>query len=805
MFRTYIKIACRNLVKTKGYSAINIAGLAVGIAIAMLIGLWLYDEVQFNKFHKNYNKIAQVMSGANFNGQRSVSWSLQRPLEMVLRNKYGGHFKHIVMSRYNEDHILSIGDTRITQTGRFMQPGAPDMLSLRILKGSKLGLKDRFSIMLSTSAATALFGNAEPIGKILRMDNQLNVKVTAVYADIPYNSEFKNIEFLAPWDLVIANTPWMQEAATNWGNTSFLIYVQLADNQDFKSVNAAIKNAIQDNVDPDDKKYNYQTFLNPMSRWHLYSEWRDGINTGGRIQYVWMFTIIGIFVLLLACINFMNLSTARSEGRAKEVGIRKAVGSVRVQLVKQFLIESLVVVVISFSFGMLLVSVSLPWFNELSDKQMKISWLNPMFWAISIAFVLITSVISGSYPAFYLSSFNPVKVLKGTFQAGRWAAVPRKVLVVLQFTVSVALIIGTIIVYRQIQYAKNRPIGYDRQGLVSIHIKSDDLRENYPLLASELKQQRIATAVASASSPLTAVWSNSGGFEWRGKDPNKVEAFGMIYITHDFGKVVGWDFKVGRDFSEAFALDSIGEEPSKELVYNVVINDAARKYMNFDKAEGEIMTISGYKVRVIGVINDMLMESPFDQVRQTVYLVSKSQAREMIHIRLNPDMSMSEAIAKMGKVFKRLAPAVPFEYTFADSEYVAKFSAEERIGKLASLFTSLAVFISCLGLFGLASFVAEKRTKEIGIRKVLGASVYNLWKMLSKDFVFLILLSCVIATPIAYYFLDQWLQKYPYRTTISWWVFIAAIAGSLFITLMTVSFQAIKAALSNPVKTLRSE
>jgi ABC-type antimicrobial peptide transport system permease subunit len=647
--------------------------------------------------------------------------------------------------------------------------------------------------------------------KIISIDNETPVKVTGVYQDLPYNTEFRNIKFISTWDLLISKNKWMQDASTRWGNQSFMMYVQLQSNTSFEKVEARIKNAMQDNLNPVDnpidKKFNQKVILVPMSRWHLYSEWRNGINVGGRIQFVWMFGIIGVFVLLLACINFMNLSTARSEKRAKEVGVRKAIGSKRTELINQFLSESFLVVVIAFVLALLLVSVSLEWFNEVADKKMSMMWLNPYFWIVSIVFILFTSLVSGSYPAFYLSSFNPVKVLKGTFQTGRFASLPRQILVVLQFTVSVALIIGTVIVYRQIQHAKNRPIGYDRTGLLMVQIKSQDLRKKLDILSEELKKDGVAVAVSGSSSPLTAVWDNNGGFTWKGKDPNKVEGFATIWISHDYGKTVGWEFTMGRNFSRSFFSDSIGNlaTAKKEVPYSIVVNEAAIKYMELKNPIGEIISVDGQPLKIIGVIKDMVMESPYDPARQTLYIINYEQASGWVNIRINPRLSSSEALAKIEKVFKKVVPSVPFDYKFADTEYGYKFNAEERIGKLSSVFAGLAIFISCLGLFGLASFIAEKRTKEIGIRKVLGASLYNLWKMLSKDFVLLVIISCLIAVPIANYFLSQWLQKYEYRTEISWWIFAVAVGGALAITLLTVSFQAIKAAMSNPVKSLRSE
>ena len=805
MIKNYFKVAWRNLVRSKGYSAINIGGLAVGMAVAMLIGLWVYDELSFNKFHKNYDSIAQVMIRGNFNGQGFSSHSLPRPLEQELRNKYGRNFRHIVMSRWNEGHILSSGDKKLSQTGRFMQEGAPEMLSLKMLSGNWNGLKDPHSIILSASAVKALFGDEDPMEKMMRIDNQMDVKVTGVYEDLTHNTEFKDIKFISTWDLLIANNKWMQEASDQWGNSSFLMYVQIQPNTSYEAVSSIIKNAQHDKVDADDKKFNKQVFLNPMSNWHLYSEWKDGINTGGRIQYVWLFGIIGIFVLLLACINFMNLSTARSEKRAKEVGIRKAIGSMRSQLIRQFLSESLLVTFLAFLLAMLLVTVSLPWFNELADKKMTITWSNPYLWTVCLAFITLTGFIAGSYPALYLSSFNAVKVLKGTFRAGRFAALPRKVLVVLQYTVSVALIIGTIIVYKQIQHAKNRPVGYSRDGLLMIQVKSPDLREKFDLISQELKSKGIADAVAGSSSPMTGVWSKNSGFEWRDKDPNKEEGFGTIWITHDYGKTVGWEIKEGRNYSATLASDSVSGNSDFTLTHSLIVNEAAVKYMDLKSPIGETIKWDDAKFTIVGVVKDMIMESPFNPVRQTIYLVNYDDANAYMNIRINPNMSMRNAIAKTEAVFKKIVPAVPFDYQFVDTEYALKFAAEERIGKLASVFATLAILISCLGLFGLASFVAERRTKEIGVRKVLGATVYSLWKMLSKDFVILVIISCLIAIPIAWYYLNQWLIKYEYRTEISWWIFPVVIAGALLITIITVSLQAIKAALTNPVKSLRTE
>ncbi|MEO6328451.1 MAG: FtsX-like permease family protein, partial [Ginsengibacter sp.] len=511
------------------------------------------------------------------------------------------------------------------------------------------------------------------------------------------------------------------------------------------------------------------------------------------IQFVWLFGIVGVFVLLLACINFMNLSTARSEKRAKEVGIRKTIGSMRIQLIGQFLSESLLISFLALLLAISIAQLSISFFNGIADKNMAIPWTTPLFWLMTIGFACVTGIISGSYPAFYLSAFEPVKVLKGTFRVGRFAALPRKVLVVVQFTVSIALIIGTIIVYRQVQFAKNRPVGYAREGLISVVMNTPEIYGHYDAMRNDLVQTGTVADMAESNSPVTQVWSNNNGLNWEGKDPNSDPLFGTIAVTHDFGKTVGWKITEGRDFSRNFNDTSA-----------FILNESAVKVTGMKNPVGKKMKWLDKDHVIVGVIKDMVMESPFKPTIPTVFHLSPDWVR-LIIVKIKTGIPLREALVKIEPVFKKYNPASPFEFKFTDEEYAQKFSDEERIGNLATFFAILAIFISCLGLFGLASFIAEQRTKEIGIRKVLGASVINLWQMLSKDFVFLVVLSCFIAIPIAYYFLSEWLQSYDYRTKISWWIFVAAGIGALTITLLTVSFQAIKAAIANPVKSLRTE
>ncbi len=807
MIKNYFKVAWRNLSKSKMHSFINIAGLSLGMTVALLIGLWLYDELSFNKYHQNYDRIAQIMTrGTDPKNGPYVNNSVQYPLATELQTNYKDNFTHIIKASWVQDYILSEGDKKLSAKGQFMDANAPEMLTLKMLKGNWEGLNDPYSIMLSASIAKALFGDTDPMGKIVMISNKNSVKVTGVYEDLPVNSQFSVVKFFSPWSLWEAQNGWIKNASSDWDNHFLKIYAEIKPGFNFESVYNKIKNAELQNI----KKLenfdeaiarNPQVFLLPMSDWHLHPIDRKAVVDDKPIRMVWLVSTIGVFVLLLACINFMNLSTARSQKRAKEVGIRKTIGSMRIQLVYQFFAESFLVVGFSFGLSYLLTTLLLPWFNDLSAKQMKLPWNNLYFWIINIGFIFITGLLAGSYPALYLSSFRPVKVLKGTFRAGRWAAMPRKVLVITQFTVSVALIISTIVVYRQIQFAKDRPVGYDREGLIMLDMRSDDFYGKYDLFRTELLNTGVVSNMSESMGKVTEVVSGNNGFDWKGRNPDKDKSFGTLAVTHEHGKTVGWQFIAGRDFSRSFVTDSSG----------VVINETAAKYMELQNPVGETITwkwgdSKPIPYTILGVINDMVMASPYEPVEPTMFFIKPLNGGvSCINIRVKPGVAMSKALPKIEAVFKKLISSVPFDYQFTDEDYASKFAAEERIGKLAGFFTILAVFISCLGLFGLASFVAEQRTKEIGIRKVLGASAFNLWRLLSNEFVLLVVIALFIAVPVAYYFMHGWLQDYTYRANLSWWIFTAACAGAILVTLLTISFQVVKAAIANPIKSLRTE
>lgn len=791
MYKNYFKIGWRNLKKQKGYSFINIGGLAIGMAVSMLVGLWIWDELSYNKNHQDYERIAAVMQHGTFADGIDTWWSQSFQLGEELRNNYGSYFEHVVMSTFTQSPILSYEDKTLTKTGYFMEPDGPELLSLTMLSGTRTGLQDLQSILLSESSAYALFGSKEVIGKQLRIDNQLDVTVRGVYKDLPENSSFNDLLFVAPLELLVNNS----DNNLGWINNWLAVYVKLADNVNMEQASSAIKDAKLDNVSESIAKFKPELFLHPLSKWRLYSSFENGQNTGGYIGLVRLFGIIGVFMMLLACINFMNLSTARSEKRAKEVGVRKVVGSHRNQLILQFFAESFLTVVLAFILSLLIVQLALPWFNLLADKNISINWVSQTLWLFCLGVIFITTILAGSYPAFYLSAFRPIKALKGTFRTGRSSAFARKTLVVVQFAISITLILGTIVVYNQIDFAKNRPLGYDHNGLITIPMKTDEVKENYELLRRDLLASGFILEVSRSESMVTNMYWSDYGFEWQGKEPEMQDNIFRGAVDFEFGKTVDWKIKTGRDFSRDMPSDSSA----------MILNEAAVEYMGFENPIGQQVRLYGRTYNVIGVVENMVSQSPYDPIQQTFYIIEPFNRLAFINVKINPKSNVNKAIYEMESIYKKYNPATPFEFTFADEKVEEKLGLEARIGKLAGISALLTVFISCLGLFGLSTFMAEQRMKEVSIRKTLGASIVQLWKLLSREFVLLVVISSLIATPLAYFLMEGWLQFYDYRIEISWWTFALAIFGALLITLCTVSYQTIKTSLVNPADKLRSE
>jgi putative ABC transport system permease protein len=805
MFRNYFTIAIRNLQKHRAHSLINIAGLAAGMAIALLIGLWIADEFSFDHYHPNHRRIVQAMVRQEITGamrQRAIAggysamagYTISTALGPALRTGYEDIFQKTGMvTGYHQSSLLNVGDKAISVEGEWAQYSIPQIFTFHMLAGTAVALKDPSTVLISQSTATALFGHTNPIGKSVRRDNRSVFFVGGVYEDLPENSTFYHTGLLLPWE---NNEVAALNKNIDWSDHSAHLYALLAGNTTPEQATARIKDLplhgayIYWKRDPDVKEY-LMTY--PLDRIHLHGDFSFGVPNGGRIQFVWFFGIIGTFVLLLACINFMNLSTARSEQRAKEVGIRKTIGSRRSQLIAQFLGESVLIALLAFFLAVGLANLSLPFFNGIAAKEMHFPADSLSFWAMALAFTLLTGILAGSYPALYLSAFRPVKVLKGIFRAGRAATLPRQVLVTLQFTVSLSLIIGTFVVFRQIQVAKDRPVGYTREGLITVPLNTDTLRQHYGTLRNELLATGMVSNVAESSLPTTA-FMNGNSMEWEGQTTEqKYVNFNNVSITPEFGPTVGWTVLQGRDLSRDFATDSSA----------MLINETALKAAGFKNPIGQRVKFYDKPYTIVGVVNDMLANSPYEPIGPAIFLGDGWMGE--ITIRIRPGKPMHAALAALEPIFKKFNPASPFIYHFNDDEYAQKFAAEIRIGNLAAVFAGLAIFISCLGLFGLASFVAEQRTKEIGVRKVLGAGVLSLWALLSKEFLWLVILSMVISMPLVFLGMHRWLEHYAYRTALSWWIFASAGAGILLITLLTVSFQSLKAALMNPVRSLRTE
>lgn len=797
MVKHNFKISYRQILSNKGYSFINIGGLAMGMVVAMLIGLWVNDELSFNKYHHNYDQIVQVLRQENDGDDRFTSSFLPTGMATLLEEQYPDQLEEVSMIRSrSQTRVLAADEHKFTLTGHFIEANGPGLLGLKMKYGQANVLKDINSIMISESVASNLFGDKDPIGLVVKMDAAQDLEVAGVYEDIPDNSTFGGKDFFAPLIRLFGGN----EALLNvWNNYNIYVFAKVQKQTNLEQLSSLVNTTLTDRLGQRAEERGTEFLLHPMNQWHK-TEFKNGeLVVSQAYKFIWLYASIGLCVLVLACINFMNLSTARSEKRAKEVGIRKTLGSIRKQLIEQFYMESLLYALLAFGLSIVLLWAMLPWFNETSGKSMDAPWALTNFWLLCLGFVLFTTLLAGSYPAAYLSSFKPIKALKGTLGIGKRAAMPRKVLVVFQFTISVALIIGTITVNNQIQEAKDRPIGYSPEGMISLRPASPNYGKNRELLRSAMLKTGVVKAVGMSNYPVISDLGWNGGFSWEGMDPDFTGSFNTITISHGYGDAVGLKFLDGRDFSKEFETDKTA----------IIINRSAMEAMKLENPVGTIVRyapgfIDPVNYTIVGVVEDMIKGSPFQQTDQSIMFLDQ-EFTPWLYIRINPDVSANQAIPQIQEVFSSILPEAPFDFKFADDDYFAKFEAEERIGDLAGFFTLLAILISCLGLFGLASFMAEQRTKEIGIRKVLGASITSLWALLSKEFALLVLISCFISIPLAYSVLDGWLNTYQVRTELYWWVFALAGLGAFAVTIITVSFQAIKASVANPVKSLRSE
>jgi putative ABC transport system permease protein len=791
MYKSYFRSAMQNIIKNKLHAFINIAGLATGIAVALMISMWVHDELSYNAQYSNNERIGQVIQNITANGEVDTWTNIPWPLGAEIRQNYGTDFKYISMASHVWPHTITIDKEKYSKTGLFCEPDFYPMFDVELVKGT-FNSKDPSMIMVSESMATAFFSNRDPLGQVFNMDGE-SFQVGAVYKDFPIHSKWADVFFLGQWSK-FAVMNGLEKMDDPWRPNSFELYVMLNDNADFRSASLRIKDARLKKVNAALAKKKPELFIHAMPDWHLRAEFTDGKQTGGLIQYVWMFGIVGVFVLLMACINFMNLSTARSEKRAKEVGIRKAIGSYRSQLITQFFSESILTVFIALLFALLVTKLLLPVFNSLAEKNMDLPWGNPMMWGGIVIASIALGVLAGSYPALYLSSIRPVGGLKGSFKAGKNASLPRKILVVVQFSVSAIMIIGTSAVFLQIQHGKDRPLGYTANGLVMVSGIAENAHDHYDVIRKALIDNGSIVEMTECLAPTTGSWASSSRIDWNGKDPDLSIDFSVFEASYEYGKTIQWDVFQGRDFSRDFPSDSSA----------VILNEAAAKYLGEREIVGEILRSRDTEFKIIGVVRNVVFGSPYDPVRPSLYFLNNGRLNFMT-FRLNPKKPVAESVADIEAVVKPHMEGEPFSYQFIDVDQARKFGNEERVSTLASIFAALAIFISCLGIFGLSSFMAEQRMKEVGVRKILGANLSQLWMLLSKDFVILVLISCFLAGPLAYLVLEAWLEGYQYRIELPWWIFISASIGTLAITILTVSWHVVKVARINPVHTLKVE
>ncbi|OJV12325.1 MAG: ABC transporter permease [Dyadobacter sp. 50-39] len=784
MLKNYLKIAIRNLLRNKGFSAINILGLSVGMASALLIIFWMYNEISYDRFHKQKDYLYEAWNRGTFDGKLQCWNSTPEVLGPTLKAEYPEVSN--ISRNYSRWFVTRAGDKKISSEALVTDPAFLSMFDFPLLQGNpQTALSSVSSMVVTQKMAVKMFGTEDVLGKVIAIDKD-NFTITGVMQNLPPNTAFR-FEYILP----IEYLKKIGSSTDGWTFNTVNTYVQLKPGTDTEAFAGKIKDIT---IRHSNKTEEHEVFLHPITQWHLYSNFENGKVVGGRIAIVRLFGIIAAFILLIACINFMNLSTARSEKRAKEVGIRKTAGANKGLLVGQFLGESILIALIGGIIALTAVYLMLPAFNALVGKELSVPVSQPKFWVAAAAFILFTGIVAGSYPAFYLSSFKPISVLKGAFKRTNSAVSPRKVLVVVQFSFAIVLIISTLIVVEQIRHAQNRDPGYDR-GQVVYHWITGDLGKHYAQIKRELLDAGIATAVTKTSSPLSSVSSDTWGIEWKGK--NMGEKIDFDIFTEDEGlvKTAGLQLIRGRDMDlTRFPSDSAA----------VLLNETAAKVMRFKDPVGQIIKDNELSYTVVGVVKDFVIRSPYDS--QGPLIIEGAQSYfNVIHMKLSADKPAADLMPEVEAIFRRYNPEYPFEYHFVDEDYALKFEDTRRVAKLTGIFAGLTIFISCLGLFGLAAYMAENRVKEIGVRKVLGASVMSIAALLSGEFMALVIISIVIAVPVAWYVMNLWLNDFEYRIGIQWWIFAVSGILATVVSLATVSYQAIRAALLNPVKSLRSE
>ena len=793
MLRNYFKTAWRNLVRNKVFSLINIFGLALGMACSLLIFLWVQDEYSVNanlaKKKETYGVYERVFSEGKV---ETAHWT-PGLLATELRRKIPG-IQYASGFWSAQDIRFSAGEKSIIEKGAFADSDYFKMFNYPLLEGTvTAALQGPQDIALSRKMAVAFFGSPEAaIGKPIRYNNLADLKVSAVFEDVPRNSA-EEFDYVINWQYLLQTASWL----TNWINRSPTTFIQLQPNTDPATVEAEIKNFIQPYLSAGyGAGFRTELGLQRFDQMYLYSTFKDGVPGGGRIEYVRLFSLIAVFILLVACINFMNLATARSAKRAKEVGIRKTIGARRESLILQFIGEAIWLALLAFLLALGFVVLILPVFNQVTGKQIVLPMASMRFWLDAVLLLLMTGVVAGSYPALYLSSLVPLKVLKGPLTFSRSSLIFRKGLVIFQFVLSIVFIAATIIVARQVRYVQEKNLGFDRENLVYVPMERS-LAIQYPLLKGQLAVLAGVTSVSYSNQIPTEIGSHVYDLSWEGKDPAAKVVAMHNGVGYDYVKTMHLTMVMGRDFSRDFPSDTVG----------YVINETALKMIGYKDPIGRLLVYFGHRGKIIGVVKDFNFQSLHDPIRPLVLEFMGERITwdgSYAIIRVAPGQT-KQVLAGIANACKTLDPSFPFRYTFADETYQKLYTSDLTVSNLSDSFSVLAVFISCLGLLGLTMFTAEQRRKEIGIRKIIGASPGNIIAMLSKDIITLVALSAIIATPLAWLAMSRWLQNFAYHINIDWWIFLLAGLTAILIALATIAYQAIKAALANPVQALRME
>ncbi|NRF40831.1 ABC transporter permease [Pedobacter foliorum] len=790
MFKLNLKIALRNLWKHKTSSIINVVGLAIGLASCLLLLLYVSYEWSFDKKFKGSESVYQVMTNfvdAKGNNKGTVDLT-SNAIAQVIKQEIPD-IDAISRISNNGQQLIANGENSFKKESKYADPDILKIFNYEFIAGNpETALNTPKSVILTERMAKLLFKDGDALNKSVRYNNQADLMVTGIVKNLPANSS-NTFDFLMPWSLFETLSDWVKRP--DWGNYNWQTVVRVNDQANIPLINSKMKGIIKKNsVDATD-----ESFIFKLSDRHLFGKFVNGKSVGGDIERIYLFIALAVGILLIACINFMNMATAKSERRAKEVGIKKTIGASRASLISQFLTESILLTVISVLVAIVLVEILLPTFNNLLNIELSIDYYSSGYWIGILSVILLTGLLSGSYPALYLSAFNPIQTLKRKVTRAKVIPVSlRQVLVIGQFSFAIILIIATLVIYKQVQFIKDRPVGYDLNLLAEMP-QEGELVNKFDLFKTELLKSGAVTALCQSSGSLSNSGSSFWNFEWPGMTKaDKDVIFNQIATTYDFTKTNGIQMVSGRDFSKSFASDTAA----------LMLSSTAAKLMGLKNPIGTPVKYHGNDFTVVGVFKDFIWGSPYYTDRPMVVAFSQGWGGQ-ITMRLNPNNSLTKNVELISQVTKQINPAYPVDLKFVNDLYAVKLQGERVLGILSNLFGGLAIFISCLGLFGLAAYSAEQRTKEFGVRKVLGASVASIMQLLSVSFMKMILVAMIIGVPVAYYLMNKWLGHFDFRTTISWWIIVMAISGTTVIAFLTVSFQAYKAAKANPVDALKYE